>query len=135
MSQNQPSINAYDYNFMIHNLSVNFSDWSNDSGVGAATLPPWYVHDLELISSAYNRFKSTHELTENCLNKIDFLLLLLGVFGNMAALTTMFKRRSSMGTPSFVYHKALVAADLLFCLNFLFMKFVEQSTRSVSSFL
>lgn len=64
--------------------------------------------------------------------KIDTLLLCLGIIGNLAALTTMIKSRS-MRTPSFVYHKILVTADLIFCVNYLLVKFVDQTQTDKKS--
>lgn len=71
-----------------------------------------------------NLFNRIFTLAFTISSKTETILSIIGALGNFAALVTMLKSRS-MITPSFVYHKVLVTADLLFCINQLILKLVN----------
>lgn len=87
-------------------------------------------YDETVVRRELENFQQVYALAHNVSEKVDTFLLCLGIMGNLAALTTMMKSRS-MRTPSFVYHKILVAADFIFCINYIMVKFVDQTQTVV----
>jgi len=83
----------------------------------------------EQVEQAWASYLARYAWTARLLDRLVGALLVLGVLGNALALLTMLCSRPHMTTPSFVYHKALVAADLLYCLNFLLTRLMEHTQR------
>lgn len=81
-------------------------------------------NDEELLAQELAKFQILHDQWISLSYNIETCLLALGLFGNALAFATLMKSRQ-MQTPSFVYHKALVLAYLIYCVNFLIVKCVN----------
>lgn len=73
----------------------------------------------------FENFRNMWETLIEIYVPLEISIMSLGLIGNFLALATLI-RSQNLCTPSFVYHRALVFADFLFCLNYFFHVFVEK---------
>src|SRR5437016_2458572 len=65
------------------------------------------------------------ENLQNIFKPIELTIYIIGVTGNFLALLALL-RSKKMRTPSFSYHRALISADFIYCVNFLINSMIEQ---------
>lgn len=91
-------------------------DFGNDTLFSNLT-PYYYTEADDEFVEELSRFNQFWESLLNVLEPCEIALLAFGFVGNLLAFITLL-RSKRMYTPSFLYHRALVGADLLFCTNF-----------------
>ncbi len=70
-------------------------------------------------------FQSTWNFWLSAYDVAVLFLMSLGLIGGILALLTLFRSPQTQ-TPSFSYHKALVLADLVYCVNWFVLQFVDK---------
>lgn len=73
----------------------------------------------------FETFRRTWETLIEVYVPLELVIMSLGLVGNLLALATLV-RSHNLCTPSFVYHRALVFADFIFCSNYFFNVFLDK---------
>ncbi len=82
----------------------------------------WTENDI--FKEVFENFKLEYHNWSKIVDLLSLCLIFSGVLGSFLALVTLIPSRT-MRTPSFSYHKVLIASDLIFCLNWLLLKVVK----------
>ncbi len=78
----------------------------------------------EIFRSEFRAFRQSYQTWADIYDWVYLALMIVGIPGCCLGLFTLFKCRS-FRNPSFSYNKALMSSDLLFCLNWCLLKFVN----------
>lgn len=109
------------------------NDTTNSSWAGFwfSDLVAQYSMNNDDKTNLFNFLVSAHRKFENFQNVefgISWPINVLGLIGNFLSLLVMSLHKQ-MRTPSYVYLRALSAADLIYCLNFLIEAIINNSLR------
>ncbi len=78
------------------------------------------------LSEIFHQFRNIHDPLTEFYKPFSLVLVIAGFLGSFMGLLIMCFNRS-MKTPSFKYHKCLIAADFVFCCNFLIVGIVDST--------
>lgn len=81
-------------------------------------------NDTELWEE-FIKFQNTWNSLIIIYTPLETAVLSLGLIGNILAFATLI-RSQNLCTPTFIYHRVLVFADLLFCINYFFNLFIDK---------
>lgn len=86
--------------------------------------------DGDIFVREWIMFKTFWDRALNIYQPIEMAVIALGLFGNVLALLTLLRSRKMNSSPSFIYHRVLVAADLIFCVTY-FVHLLVKNALSV----
>lgn len=85
--------------------------------------------DLEIFFREWMKFTRFWDRALQIYQPVETCVIALGLFGNVLALLTLLRSRR-MSTPSFIYHRVLVGADLAFCITY-FVHLLVKNAQSI----
>ncbi|KRZ13205.1 hypothetical protein T11_8260 [Trichinella zimbabwensis] len=112
-------------NSSINNNNNNNNNWSlNNNCCQSLTVE-------ERFEWEYEQFLTMYVQTYKSLYLVELILIAFGLLGNLLALATLISSRK-MQSPSFLYHKTLMVANLMFCLNYACVQGIDRDQGGFS---